>query len=288
VEINPGIYYDIPFSEYLKIDAFNQSGSKYLLRSPAHYMAYMLSEEEKKADCLILGSLIDCLCLEPAKFDSYFAIRPDTYTGSKGETKPWNANSKTCKGELELLSASGKQVVSMYQFELAQNISSAVLRHKTATEILSRSKKQTSLIWNDTDTGILCKGRLDMLSDVDINDLKSTQDASPEGFSRSIDKFGYHIQGAFYSDGYAALTGNVQLPYNIIAVETIAPFCVATYALEPDTLLIGRDIYKKALKKFKDCKQHNNWPGYSDFVEPIDIPAYALKKGIENAENEGW
>ena len=86
------------------------------------------------------------------------------------------------------------------------------------------------------------------------------------------------------SSGYAALTGNVQLPYNIIAVETEAPFCVATYVIEPDTLLIGRCIYKKALKKYAECKKLNAWPGYSDFLEPIDVPAWAIKKGLEDVE----
>lgn len=288
MESKPGIYFDIPFEEYVALDAFNQSGAKKLLRSPAHYQAYLLEEEEKKSDCLILGSIVDCLALEPQKFDSYFAIRPETYTNEKGETKPFNVNAKVCQAVMEQLSASGKQVIKTNMLDAATSIAAAITRHKTAAEIIGRSKKQVSLVWEDVDTGVLCKGRLDMLSETDISDLKSTVDASPEGFSRSIESFGYHIQGAFYSDGYAALTGNIQLPYNIIAAETESPFCVATYALEADTLLIGRAIYKKALKKYADCKTHNNWPGYSDFLEPIDVPAWAIKKGLENAELEGF
>ena len=284
MDIKPGIYFDVPNSEYRAWNAFAQSGVRHILRSPAHYMQNNLFESVK-SKAMTIGSLIDCLVLEPEKYNSYFAVIPETYINSKEEIKEFNANSTVCKQIKNEILASGKTIIDKNQINIAQNCFVQISGHKTASEIIARSKKQVSLCWIDSDTGVLCKGRLDMLDDnCDISDLKSTMDASPFSFSKSIESFGYHIQGAFYSDGYAALTGNVQLPYNIIAVETEAPYCVATYVIEPDTLLIGRCIYKKALKKYAECKKLNSWPGYSDFIEPIDVPAWAIKKGLEDVE----
>jgi exodeoxyribonuclease VIII len=288
MDIEPGIYFDVPCDEYRRWPAFAQSGIKHVLRSPKHYMAYVLGEADAKSKAMILGSLIDCLVLEPLLFSKYFAMQPATYESKKDGVKPWNANSLTCKKIKHDIEDSGKQIITEIDFQKAKQIAEAVNTHVSASEIIAKTKKQVSLVWQDSDTGVLCKGRLDMMCDEHLDDLKSTMDACPAGFSRSIESFGYHIQGAFYSDGYAALTGNVQLPYNIIAAETESPFCVATYALEPDTLLIGRAIYKKALKKYKECKDLNNWPGYSDFIEPIDVPPWAIKKGLEDANQEGF
>lgn len=284
--LNPGIYEEISREQYDSWDAFNQSGVKHILRSPKHYMHWLMNGDDG-SESKRLGSLIDCLLLTPHLFDKSYAIVPETYKDSKGVVKAFTKQSNTCKKILEQIEESGKTPVTKADTDKAQAIAQSVLAHRSAAEIIDGSKKQVGLVWIDSDYGVLCKALLDLLSDVAISDLKSTRDAGP-GFPKSVNNFGYHIQGAFYSDGYAALTKNVQLPYQFIAVETDEPYCVATYALEPDSILTGRHIYKKALKLYKECKEQNRWPGYSDFLEPLEIPAWAISRVLEEGVINGF
>ena len=284
----PGIYPNIPRAEYDSWDAFNNSGVRHILRSPKHYMHWLMSEEpDEPSDALRFGGLLDTLLLTPDLLDSRYRVFPETAKDAKGVEKPWSMQLKECREYASNLAAQGLVGIKSDEFAEAMAILQSIRSHRSAQEILEKSKPQVGLVWIDTDFRVLCKGLIDLLSDEAITDLKTTEDAGAK-FSRSVNNFGYHIQGAFYSDGYAANTQNVQLPYQFIAAEKDAPYCVAMYALEPDSLLTGRQIYKKALKIYAQCKAEHKWPGYSEYVEPLEIPAYAIAKVLEEGVINGY
>lgn len=284
--MKPGIYYDIPFEDYLKWDAFSKSGIKSILKSPAHYLFWLMNDDKTKA--MDFGSAIDCMVLEPNLVKSKIAIIPSTYISEKEEKKPWNNNSKTCKKTMVELKESGKLILSESEYQKASAIAEKIMSHKTAGEWIRSGKQQVSILWIDSDYGVTCKARFDNLRDEGIDDLKSTFDASPDGFCRQIGKMGYHAGAAMYSDGWAALTANIQLPFNFIAAETDEPFPVATYGLEPDSILTGRMVYKKALKIYKQCKESGKWPAYSEFCEPIEIPLWQINRALDEGIINGY
>lgn len=272
---SPGIYENVPFADYLSWDAFSQSGVRHILRSPKHYKYYLLTDV--KTDAMRMGTLVDCLVFEPDNYQIEYVVRPATYENTKGEIKPWNMNSLVCKKRFADIEASGSEIISKENLETAEAIKESVMNHFTGAKLINAGKHQVSIVWVDEDTGVTCKARIDNYRDEGIDDLKTTVDASAGAFSRHLNQFNYHVQGAMYIDARSVHEGNV-LPYHIIAAESSEPYCVMVHTIGPDSLFKGRDIYKKALRIYAECQERDKWPGYSDFAEPIDIPVWALEK----------
>ncbi|MGZ6369962.1 MAG: PD-(D/E)XK nuclease-like domain-containing protein, partial [Bdellovibrionota bacterium] len=108
-------------------------------------------------------------------------------------------------------------------------------------------------------------------------DFKSAEDASPEGFQRACDRYDYHRQAAWYVDGVQAITGKA--PLFVFAVyETSSPFAAAFYYATPEMLREGRTENRALLLKYAHCLKENRWPGYSEEILPIDLPAYRTKR----------
>lgn len=293
IDIEPGIYYDVPWNEYAKWNAFSKSMVSSALKSPAHLHEYL--NTHRKTAAMALGSLVDCLLLEHDTFDDSFVVRPDTYEDAKGVTKPFNMRSNWCKSWVAENDASGKTVISSFDIKKAQSMADAVRCHKGAASMLD-GKTQISIAWRHEETGIMCKGRLDAATDEAIYDLKTCQDASQEAFSRAAANFGYDVQGGIYQAAYAYLTGVSQydLPFRFVCVENvdfeaIAP-PVAVYEMGNASLECGRWIFDRAChmaKKYADANEVKNVKSYSDFVEPLSVPEWRINSEMYHPHNEG-
>ena len=77
-------------------------------------------------------------------------------------------------------------------------------------------------------TGLQCKCRPDWISADGgiLVDLKTTEDASPREFQRSIAKWRYHVQAGWYMAGIEAAYGTRPSGFIFIAVEKKPPFAV--------------------------------------------------------------
>ena len=280
--MKPGIYQNLPFNDYLKIDAFSSSMIGPILRSPKHLQQYLA--DGVTSSQITTGSLVDCLLLEPDKFAEYFQMTPEYYVNAKKDQKPWDLRSSTCREMKKQIEATGRELVSVQDMDVANKIKDEILAHKTARELLIDAQTQVSMVWEDPETGILCKGRIDIKNEDSIGDLKTTFDASPGAFSRHVYKFNYHCQAALYIAGWAALNAGEMLPYNFIVGETNPPYTAATYVLGEDSLMAGEYVYKEALKRYQDYKESDVVLGYSEFLEPVDIPLWASAKILEQGE----
>jgi exodeoxyribonuclease VIII len=228
------------------------------------------------------GSLVDCLLLETEEFDSRYILQPETYTDSKGNVKKWSANANACKTVIADAKSAGKELVNADTLNNARLTVSAIRNHSQIKPICANWQTQVSL-FAEFD-GVEVKGRLDALTDDAIYDLKTTQDASEQGFLRSIDKFLYHVQAAVYTRLYHAITGK-KLPFRFIAVENdtslIAPI-VAVYELEYNsrTVELGWNIFNKALRLVKKYDK-SSLIGYSSDIKTIELPDWKLKETEE-------
>jgi len=281
VKPEPGIYYGVPEEEYFSWDCFSKSMIPATLRSARHLRDYLAGQEP--SDPMKLGSLVDAMLLEPKALEKY-GILQQTYVNDKGETKPWNANAKPCKAEMDALIENGLIPVKQKFIDSAEIIKLAVLQNDSAASIIKNSKKQVAMVWIDEDTGVLCKGRIDCLTLSVIGDIKTTRDASEKSFRKDLYNFGYHHQSAMYTDGYATLNKGSCLPFQIIAVENEKPFGSAVYEVGERTIQKGREEYKTALDVYvgylKDDPELSQ--GYPSGVSLIDAPEWALRVFDEN------
>jgi exodeoxyribonuclease VIII len=109
-----------------------------------------------------------------------------------------------------------------------------------------------------------------------IVDLKTCEDASPVGFARSVAKFRYHVQAAFYQQGLNEhnITGFEKFIF--IAVEKSAPFNIGIYKLDYEAIEQGELEIARNLETYRICKETNRWGGYATEVQKLSLPKYAF------------
>lgn len=242
------------------------------MHSMAHVRAYMDGTFEKRSTALDFGKAFHSLALEGKE---EFNRRPDTYVNSKGETKPWNANSNTCK---EWLEKNDKYVVTGETEKALRDMTKEVTPY-----LVFKARFEVSLFGQIE--GLPVKCRLDMLTDGDdhpIIDLKTCADANPEKFMREAIRLGYHLQAAWALD-VLRMVGIKREEFRFVAVESKPPHgvCVLRFLDQEVSLLrVGRVRYKEQLRKIKQATETGKWPSYGSVFAEEHAPMW-MKKELE-------
>lgn len=221
--------------EYNAIPAVRNSELSNIEKSWAHYKM-----GNSRTAAMIFGTAFHMYVLEEHTFWQNFTVAP-AYDGRTAE-------GKAIKRQLEEQTAAGKDILRADDFEAIQGMRDALMRHPLAMHILHRSENEGA--YTATIEGVECKCKLDLENQGEFFDLKSTDDASPFEFRKSIGKYNYHRQAAFYGD-VAAANGVPFNSFNLVAVEKKPPYLVCVHTLGTASIDIGRASYKKVLKKFK-------------------------------------
>lgn len=181
-----------------------------------------------------------------------------------------------------------RTVLTQEQWDMLHGMRDAVMSHPAAGALLSKlpGQAELSVYWNDSETGALCRCRPDYWRQDDLLvDLKTTEDASPEGFSKSIANYRYDVQAAYYLDGVNQATGRKPRQFVFIAVEKKPPYAVGVYTLDAETLMLGRAQYQADLLKYSVCLANDNWPGYGDKIQKISMPTWHANKNQHLLDN---
>jgi exodeoxyribonuclease VIII len=181
-----------------------------------------------------------------------------------------------------------RSVLTQEQWDMLHGMREAVMAHPAASALLSKlpGKAELSVYWSDAVTGSLCRCRPDYWREDDLLvDLKTTEDASPEGFSKSIANYRYDVQAAYYLDGVNQATGRKPRQFVFIAVEKKPPYAVGVYTLDAETLMLGRAQYQADLRTYAECVANDNWPGYGDKIQKISMPGWHANKNQHLLDN---
>ncbi len=182
-----------------------------------------------------------------------------------------------------------RTVLTQEQWDMLHGMRDAVMSHPAAGALLSKlpGQAELSVYWNDTETCALCRCRPDYWRQDDLLvDLKTTEDASPEGFSKSIANYRYDVQAAYYLDGVNQATGRKPRQFVFIAVEKKPPYAVGVYTLDAETLMLGRAQYQADLRHYAECVANDNWPGYGDKIQKISMPTWHANKNQHLLDSE--
>lgn len=267
--VRPGIYPDVPYSEYEKWDAVNNSVLWILeSKSPLHAKEFK-NNPPPSTPAFIKGGAFHILALEPRKFNLRYSVTP-------------KCDRRTAKGK-KIYKAyednlNGKQILSQEQYEEIYTMVEAIKKQIVYCYI-QKGEAEVCIVWEDKKTGLLCKARLDYVhrNRGYIIDLKSTTDASAHSFARSIYNYGYFQQAAFYSDGWKTLTGD-ETAFVFLPVEKSPPYAVAAYEAHEQLIIAGQKSYQQALKTYAECLKTDKWPSYMETVEMINLPMWALNQ----------
>jgi len=284
----PGVHYDVPFEEYKAWDAANVSLlNRMESRSPLH-ARHEKDNPKSPTAALIEGTAIHKLILEPHEFYDEYKVAPQcgAIKKSSGERCTNKATRMLADGSQYLCGVHAKGLptveipanhcIASEDFVRWKNIAKAVKNHSLANKLIeSASHTEVSLLWMDEQTGLPCKARLDALM-TGLNmlgDLKTTEDAG-EDFARSVHKYSYYRQAAWYLRGAQTCGLDVDA-FAFIAIEKQPPHDVVVYQTPERLTNIGNQELDGMMRKYAEVYDSGEWSGYSPTeVVWLDLPEW--------------
>lgn len=284
----PAIYKGIPIETYhgdLCVEpSVSSSGLRLLMReSPAHFWAQSIynprrAEEKEESAAKIIGRAAHHLLLGEADFSKMFVQRPDEIDGAA-----WQGNRKVCKQWIADQREAGLTVLKDEDIERIRGMAESLARHPIIKAGILNGSIERSLVWKDTQTGVWMKARPDAMPNdsLDFGDLKTTASIHYDDLMRTIGDYGYHQQAALVGEGCRELLKQKMQSFNLVFIESKAPFCIRVVALKDNVLDLGERMNRAAVKKFADCWKKKSWPGPADEqsdAQPIEIPEWQAKQ----------
>lgn len=268
----------VPYADYAAIHAHSISALKNLKHSPRHYR-YALAHP-KTSVALTLGTAAHCAVLEPERFDRDFAIWERKTKGGRMAPRnggEWDAFAEQAKED-------GRIVLTVDEAQEARDIQAAVRSNPEAMRYLESGDPEISMEWETSvlraegePTSFKCKGRADWLTYVDqpcLIGLKTARDHRHFVFGSAAARLGYHLQWAFYYDGYKRITGHYPRMIEIV-VESAGPHDCAVYVITDDIIQQGREEYKDLLRLHAQCNETGEWPGVYQSEQILTLPSWA-------------
>ena len=205
-----------------------------LNKSPLELYAYMQGELDSSTQALNFGKAFHMAVLEPEKMNMVAV-----FDGKRKVGKAWDVFQAENDGKLILTQDEMHTLESMYA-----RINSNPMACEAMMLDLDHTQTEVVNIWNANN--LWCKGKADIVSfDKGVMvDLKTTSNASPREFERSVYKYGYHRQAAYYLDGFGLHT------FTIVAIEKKFPYNMGVYTLSPETVQKGREEIDELMKEY--------------------------------------
>jgi len=205
-----------------------------LNKSPLELHAYMEGELETSTQALNFGKAFHMAVLEPEKMNMVAV-----FDGKRKVGKVWDVFKAENDGNIILTQDEMDTLESMYARINSNPMASDVMmleEDDTQTEIVN--------IWNRNN--LWCKGKADIVNFEKgiMVDLKTTANASPREFERSVYKYGYHRQAAYYIDGFGLDK------FTIVAIEKKFPYNMGVYTLSDETIQKGREEVEELMKEY--------------------------------------
>jgi exodeoxyribonuclease VIII len=269
----------MPNDDYHAFGGVSSSILRAVSRSPAH--ARSVSDFERSR-AMEIGTAIHAAIFEIDRFKREYTLLDDIADRRSADYK--NA-AKAFGGDKVLTGPESESLRGMY---------AAVRKSKSAMKYLGKSGfAELSGFIRDPQTGVIRRVRFDWITvDGEIVDLKKTQDARPDAFSRAISSYDYHVQAAWYLDTFAMINGECSHPFRFLAVEEQKPHGVGFYAMDESSLIIGRDTYGKAYDVFCECSKTGIWPCYEDAEASIGVQNWVVYKWesaiADKFNDENW
>lgn len=265
----PGIHVGVPFEQYRAWPAINNGALGAALVSMAHFRRYTRYGLDKEpTPQMRMGSLVHSGRFEPlAIIENYWFLPANFGDDIRRPNGKEYDNVRSTTAYKELLRAEaekhiGKTMVTEHEFRTMRGMVAALERDAGARHWLSGGEYEVSILAQDPITGLWCKGRIDCLhKGRSVADLKTADDISD--FGRSIRKWGYDRQLAFYGDMLGWLGEPVEIR-GIVAQERNGDFLIRSGPLSEDSIEIGQDEYRGLLNRIAECQKSGVFPGYDN------------------------
>lgn len=283
----PGVYSGVPMDAYHGQLTVGPSISSSGLRtidseSPAHYYdrAYLNPDKEDADDnpAFVLGSAVHTLIMREDGFSEKYVVRPPQWTDwRKSEARGWR----------DAAIAEGFGVLVPSDLDTIKGIARQLSADPFVKEGGFDGLAEHSIIWKDMETGVWLKSRPDILNTGArvIVDLKTCASADGHSCRKSIAEYGYHVQLGLACEGLEVLTGEkFDDGCVLVFAEKKRPYGINVKPVAQSAIWAGRQIVRRAVRKFAECLDRGEWPGYADSGATAHLPQWMEKQLEEDAK----
>lgn len=260
-------------SDYHSDPAISKSGLDEINKSPKHYWEKYLKVDRDPVvwtDAFTVGSVLHALVLEPQNYDNDFITLPEIDKRTKAGKEEFKSFEDKAKGKI---------LVTPKQLELCEIMTKSIEEHPKASEYLDGFGTAELSIFFEWD-GVKCRCRPDYIrEDGVVVDVKTAQTAHPTVWPKKAYDLRYHVQTAFYSEGYRQAFGEMPKAFVFVVVEKMPPYGVTVFKATDELFHAGMIDTVANLRTYRECLEKNEWPGYANDKElEFEIPGYAKKK----------
>lgn len=259
------IVHDMPEATYHARSELSSTGARRLLDSPARFRYWEDHPQPPKA-VFDLGSAAHTKVLGVGANTVLYPAEHLTISGNvstKKETVAWEQEQR----------AAGLIPITAHDARKVDAMAEAVLADPDARGILETISGREASIITEVE-GVPVRARFDIYGGNHAADLKTTRDASPRAFNRSVGTYGYHVQAAWYDDAHRAETGQPLTSFKFIVVESVPPHLVGVYELDVMWQDLGAGLAQKARNLWRECTETGVWPGYGAMT--LTAPTWAV------------
>ncbi|EEZ8183820.1 exodeoxyribonuclease VIII [Escherichia coli] len=267
-DIEPGIYYGISNENYHAGPGVSKSQLDDIADTPALYLWRKNAPvDTTKTKTLDLGTAFHCRVLEPEEFSNRFIVAPEFNRRTNAGKEEEKAFLMECAstGKTVITAEEGRKIELMYQRVMALPLGQWLVE--------SAGHAESSIYWEDPETGILCRCRPDKIIPEFhwIMDVKTTADI--QRFKTAYYDYRYHVQDAFYSDGYEAQFGVLPTFVFLVASTTVecGRYPVEIFMMGEEAKLAGQLEYHRNLRTLADCLNTDEWPA----IKTLSLPRWA-------------
>ncbi|EEQ3227088.1 exodeoxyribonuclease VIII [Escherichia coli] len=267
-DIEPGIYYGISNENYHAGPGVSKSQLDDIADTPALYLWRKNAPvDTTKTKTLDLGTAFHCRVLEPEEFSNRFIVAPEFNRRTNAGKEEEKAFLMECAstGKTVITAEEGRKIELMYQSVMALPLGQWLVE--------SAGHAESSIYWEDPETGILCRCRPDKIIPEFhwIMDVKTTADI--QRFKTAYYDYRYHVQDAFYSDGYEAQFGVLPTFVFLVASTTVecGRYPIEIFMMGEEAKLAGQQEYHRNLRTLADCLNTDEWPA----IKTLSLPRWA-------------
>ena len=250
---------DLSNEDYHAAEGISSSDVKMVhSKSVAHWK----NKQYKASPILDTGTAIHAFVLEADIADKLVVRGPETRRG-----KAWTE----AKEEADSM---GAVLLTEADYDLARQVADSVLMEPRVMRMLDDPSclKEKSIFNDCPQTGLRIKCRPDaVLPTRVVLDLKTTQDASPYGFAKSVRSYGYDLQSYFYVMA-CNLEGLDVQQFAFIAVEKEPPYAVALHTINQDYMNWAKGQVQLTLDQIKKAQDSGKfttgWPDVNVITKP--------------------
>jgi len=254
-----GVHLAIPEPTYHALPGLSSTGVKRMLEAPAVYR-WNADHPEPPKKAYDLGHAVHGRVLGVGLDE---AIIPG----------PWTT--AVAKKAVNEAREAGLIPLKPEDAEQADAMAKAVADHPDAGPLFRGGQAEVSLIWDDPDTDVRCRGRLDYWHPARgiAVDLKTAASSDPSRYARTAVDFGSPEQREHYSDGVELLTGARPARFLHVLVGKTPPYLVSVVDLAAFARIAGERV-RQAVDLYAKCAANDTWPGFPEGIHHLFPPRY--------------